>query len=131
MEGKRRATMEIDSDLLKLLMEIGFLATDQGRLKEAGAIFEGVAKARPNSAYPRIGLGCVAMGLGEFDRAIELLNAAPAKDDGERDLSLGFLGMALKLAGRNDESRIVLSRLLDNGGNEAAVRMAGRLLEKF
>ena len=121
--------MNIDSDLLKLLMETGFMATNAGRLDEAATIFGGVARARPNSAYPRIGLGCVAMGRGNYAQAVEILNTAPAKEQAERDLCLGFLGMALKLGGYESECQTVLNQLQSEGENEVAVRMAGRLKE--
>lgn len=120
--------MKIDSDLLKLLMEMGFLAVTSGRLGEAAVIFKGVAQARPSSAYPRIGLGCVAMGRGDYEGAVDVLSGAPATEQAERDLCQGFLGMALKLAGRHDECREVLSQLQVEGENETAVRMAGRLM---
>jgi Flp pilus assembly protein TadD len=122
--------MKIESDLLKLLMEMGFLAVNTGRLGEAAVIFKGVARARPNSAYPRIGLGCVAMGRGDYAGAAEILNNAPATERAERDLCQGFLGMALKLDGRSDECREVLHQLQAEGENEVAVRMAGRLMEQ-
>jgi Flp pilus assembly protein TadD len=121
--------MKIDSDLLKLLMETGFMAANGGRLGEAETIFKGLAVARPGSVYPQIGLGCVAMGRGEFEQAAEILRAAPAGERGEQDLCQGFLGMALRLGGNEDECRAVLTRLQDEGENPVAVRMAGKLLE--
>jgi Flp pilus assembly protein TadD len=123
--------MKIDSDLLKLLMEMGFLATNNGRLREATTIFKGLTRARPQSVYPKIGLGCVAMGSGQFTQAVEILRNAPAQVPGERDLCQGFLGMALKLGGFQDECRTVLTQLQAEGQNEVAVRMAGKLLEEM
>lgn len=122
--------MKIDSNLLKLLMEMGFLAVNTGRLGKAAVIFKGVAQARPESVYPHIGLGCVAMGRGDYAGATEILNNAPVTERAERDLCQGFLGMALKLDGRHGESRQVLIRLQTEGENEVAVRMAGRLMEQ-
>jgi Flp pilus assembly protein TadD len=121
--------MKIDSDLLKLLMEMGFLAINAGRLGEAETIFQGVAQARPNSGYPQIGLGCVAMGRGDYDKAAEILRDSPAKEQEERDLCMGFMAMALKLNGRNAECQDVVSRLQAEGKNEVAVRMADKLLK--
>ena len=121
--------MKIDSDLLKVLMEMGFLAIKAGKLGEAETIFQGVAQARPTSGHPQIGLGCVAMGRGDFDKAVEILEGAPAKEREERDLCMGFLAMALKLDGRSEECREVVARLQAEGKNEVAVRMAGRMME--
>jgi hypothetical protein len=123
--------MKIDSELLKLLMEVGFMATNSGRLSEAATIFKGLTRARPQSVYPRIGLGCVAMGSGQFAQAVEILKQAPVKADGERDLCQGFLGMALKLGGFEEECRSVLGQLQSEGQNEVAVRMAGKLLKNM
>ncbi|MEJ2643248.1 MAG: tetratricopeptide repeat protein [Desulfosarcinaceae bacterium] len=123
--------MKIDTDLLKLLMEVGFMATNSGRLPEAATIFKGLSRARPQSVYPQIGLGCVAMGSGQFAQAVEILKAAPAQADGERDLCQGFLGMALKLGGFQEECRSVLTQLQSEGQNEVAVRMAGKLMKNM
>ena len=123
--------MKIDPDFLKLLMQMGFLATRKFRLAEAGVIFNGVAKARPESPFPQIGLACVAMGYGNAPKAIEILNDAPVKDRNAWALRQGFLGMALKLEGRGDECRTILTQLQEEGGNQAAVRMAGKLLKEL
>jgi Flp pilus assembly protein TadD len=120
--------MKFDKDLMQLLMEMGFLASNTGRLKHAATIFGGVASARPNSAYPQIGLGCVAMGYGEFAKAAEMLRNAPATERAERELCNGFLGMALKLDGNETEYHSVLTQLVNEGENEVAVRMAEKLL---
>jgi tetratricopeptide (TPR) repeat protein len=122
--------MEIDSELLKLLMEIGFLAGDKGRLPEAQTIFEGVSKARPQSAYPYIGTAYVAMNKSEFEKAIAILRDAPHQDAKEKEISGGFLGMALKFAGYNEEAQRVLSDIKENGIDEIAINMASVLLEK-
>lgn len=121
--------MKVDSDLLKLLMEMGFLSTKMGRLEEAETIFCGVAQARPQSAYPQIGLGCVAMGRGDISKAVDILSGAPSTEPAERDLCMGFLAMALKLGGLGEECRKVSTRLQSEGVNEVAVRMAGKLME--
>ena len=123
--------MKIDPDFLKLLMQMGFLATRKFKLAEAGVIFNGVAKARPESPFPQIGLACVAMGYGNAPKAIQILNEAPVKDRNAWALRQGFLGMALKLEGRAVECRTILTQLQDEGGNAAAVRMADKLLTEL
>jgi Flp pilus assembly protein TadD len=122
--------MQIDVELLKLLMEMGFRAANTGRWEEAAAMFGGVNQARPDSAFPHIGLGCVAMGRGDFSKAVTVLRNAPANAPGERELCNGFMGLALRLDGHMDESREVLTQLMNEGENEVAVRMAGKLLEQ-
>lgn len=127
-DKKGEIVMKIDSNLLKVMMEIGFLGTRHSRLNESATVFGGIAKARPKSAYPQIGLGSVAMGHGDFSKAVDILRNSPATEQAERDLCDGFLGMALKLAGYEDESRTVLIRLKKEGVNEAAIRMSNTLL---
>jgi hypothetical protein len=72
----------------------------------------------------------VAIGHGEFSKAVKVLRDAPANEPAERELCNGFMGLALKLDGNAGESRNVLTQLFNEGGNEVAVRMAGKLLEK-
>lgn len=124
--------MKFDSNLMKLLMEVGFLATNNtGQPEAASTIFKGVAKARPQSAYPQIGLGCAAIVQRNFSEAVEILRSAPASERSERELCNGFLGLALKLGGYREESSSVLAQLQQEGENEVAVRMASSLLEEL
>lgn len=122
--------MNIDSDLLKLLMEVGFIATNNGRPGDAETIFGGLSQVRPNSGYPRIGLGCAAMARGDIPKAVDILRSAPYQDKEEHELCQGFLGMALKLGGYEDECRSVLNQLISEGNNQVAVRLAENLMER-
>ena len=125
---ERDKTMKIESEFIRLLMEMGFLATRVGRLHEAETIFKAAAHVQPSSAYPQIGLGCVAMGRGNIETAVQILNNAPANERSERELCMGFLGMALKLGGYGEESRSVLAHLQTEGESQLAVNMADKLM---
>jgi len=116
---------------IKLIMEIGFLATNYGRLDTGSEIFGYLSRARPQSAYPKIGLGCVAMGYGKFETAAEILSIAPCTEQKEHDLCQGFLGMALKLGGETEKSIRVLEKLKAEGKNEVALAMAEKLLKEI
>jgi predicted Zn-dependent protease len=121
--------MKVEIELLRLLVEIGFLAESRGMLFEAETIFEGVSKYRPNSAYPLIGKASVIMNKGEFKEAISILSNAPYQDNKEKELRDSYLGKALKLAGYNNEANNVLKNVKENGTYDMAVNYANALLE--
>ena len=124
--------MKIDPDLIKLLMQMGYMAINMNRLNEAKTIFRGLAKARPDISYPKIGLGCTAIANGDFASAIEILNGATTMEstETERDLCRSILGIALKLEGRHDESQEVLNQLRTEGAHETAIGIADKFMEE-
>lgn len=122
--------MENYAELLKMLMEIGFVAKDNGFLVEAEKIFEGVSKCRPYCAYPVIGIATVAMNRGQFKKAVDILHCAPIQDSMEKQLRDSFLGKALKLAGYIESAREILNDIIKNGTYDVAINMARDILPK-
>ena len=122
--------MEIDAQLTKLLMEVGYLAGGYGFVSESEKIFNGIAAVRPESEYPYIGLAVTCLNANMNEAAVEILRTRALKANPDSDLAKSFLGLALKLAGMNAESQKVLQEVVDNGGAEEAVNMAKSLLEE-
>lgn len=120
--------MKIERNLLKCLMEVGYMAANTKRLKAADIIFNGLVAARPQSPYPQFGLGYVAICRGKFHQAMDIFKAAPVKTPRDYDMCQGYIGMTLKLAGQTDEAHTVLTQLQTEGQNEEAVRIARKLL---
>ena len=121
--------MKVEIELLRALMQIGFLAGDIGQFSEAETIFKCLSKYNPNSPYPYIGMANIAMNKGKFERAIAILSTAPFQDNKEDELRSSFLGKALKLAGYNEEAQRILKDIKINGTYDIAINMACELLE--
>ncbi len=122
--------MEFDTALVKLLMEVGYLATGNGFSDEARTIFRGVAAARPESEYPLIGLAVVEMNEGNLQEAVRLLEKA-RKLNPESWLAASFMGLAYKLSGETTKSRAVLEEVVARAKDATAVSMARALLAEM
>ncbi len=123
--------MQADTNLVQLLMEIGYLAAGYGFYKEANTIFKGVRAARPKSEFPFIGMAVVKMNQGKYHDAIAVLNDHALRNNPESGLAKSFLGLALKLAGDTRKSREILLQVNPSAGNRAAADMAQALLTEM
>lgn len=117
----------IDDKLLKLLADIGFMASGVGLPKNAFAIFVGIEKARPDSAVPSIGFAMEFMNRKRHQEAIDILHKEGLARDPENATVKAFIGMSLMLEGRSKESEEMLIPLLESDDPEASV-MAKELL---
>ena len=117
----------IDDKLLKLLADIGFMASGVGLPKNAFAIFAGIEKARPDSAMPSIGFAMEFMNRKRHQEAIDILHKEGLARDPENATVKAFIGMGLMLEGRNKESEEMLIPLVECDDPEASV-MAKELL---
>jgi Flp pilus assembly protein TadD len=122
------ALLENDSQLPKLLMEIGYVATGAGFNREAVTIFEGVAALRPDSEMPWIGLAVVELNGGRPNEARRLLQNEALRRAPQNETAKSFLGLALKQAGHSAESFAILNEVADHGRDAAARAMASGLL---
>lgn len=120
--------MEISTDLVKLLMEIGYVAVGSGLSAEAAAIFAGVEAARPESELPAIGLAVSQMNSGRADEAVRTLRDKALVRKPDSQIAKSFLGLALKLAGFQADSRALLSEVVQANAHAEAVAMAQSLL---
>lgn len=120
--------MEIQTEVIQLLMEAGYLAGGYGLYKESEDIFEGIRAIRPDSELPIIGLAVTKMNAGKNTESARMLWEQALKINPESDLAKSFLGLALKLSNLNSESETVLKEVIDTGKNEPAIKLAQALL---
>jgi Flp pilus assembly protein TadD len=116
----------------RLLAEIGFMAATAGHDKSALAIFTGLRTLSPDRSHPYLGLAMAHMGVGRNEQAVRLLRdeAMPAVEEEVHEVEL-FLGLALHVARREDESRRVLQRVAELAPDGARAKLAaGALLQR-
>ena len=93
----------LDTDDVRTLVDVGFIALSRGLDQHAAAIFEGVRAARPEAEAGPLGLALVHLLRGEVDPAVRLLRALPPSD-----AALTYLGIALLRQGAAQEARALL-----------------------
>ena len=97
----------VTSEAVRMLMEIGMMAANNGMHKQAFEIFEGIEAVRPDQEYGPLGVALIHMNLG-----------AEAKI---------FLALALRLANRSSECDEIV-RALRQSGDELSSNFAAGML---
>ena len=120
--------VHIDSELVRLLMRIGYAAAWNGLHKEAIAIFDGVGAVRPESEVPVIGAAVVAMLSGHDDVAVKTLEEGALSLNPESALARAHLGVALRLRGDEEEGTAVLREVAAQTADSDAAQMASNVL---
>ncbi|CAM2065480.1 Tetratricopeptide repeat protein [Sulfidibacter corallicola] len=120
--------MEVSTETVQTLMEIGYLAGGYGFFKESITIFEGLSAIRPDSEFPHIGFAMTKLNMKQPEEAVAILrDQALAKNPGN-SLTKSFLGLALRQAGHAHECENVLNDVIERNDNETAVALAKSLL---
>jgi len=107
--------MQLDSNDIRQLTEIGFLAAARGDLVRAGRIFGALERVRPAQAAVYMGLALAALNAGRPEEALPPLERGlRAVDAADRDLLHALRGLALQLAGRSAEGQRALASAGDH-----------------
>jgi len=120
--------VNLSTETVQQLTEMGFVAVGNGMFAEAETIFAGVAAARPDSELPLIAQGINQMNAGKVSDAIHTLQAAVQKNP-ESAMAMSCLGVALKLAGLSAASEDVCQQVVQENRHAEAVALAKSLLE--
>lgn len=116
-----------DDEAVKLLSEIGYAAVHHGLGDRAAPIFAALAVLRPNNAAAGIGRALTAMTAGKADEAVRILEQEALAAEPDSRSARAMLGLALRFAGRNHDSRRVLEELAGGDGDTSS-RLAHELL---
>ena len=113
----------LNSDEVRMLVDLGFVAVTRGMEAQAAAIFDGVQAIRPDQDASYIGPALILMNKGDVASAIKLLRSRPPSDS----IRL-FLGMALLRLGEIAEGEAVLHDLVATAREPALVELGNLLL---
>lgn len=118
--------MTLDSNDLRALVDIGFIAWSRGLTAQAAKIFEAVRLKHPDQEAGFIGSALVELNQGNADRAVELLRSIPPTDTAR-----AFLGLALLSHGERGAATEVLNEVAEAAAESPAGRMARTALESL
>ena len=113
----------IESDEVRMLVDLGFLAVTRGLEKHAQSIFDGVRAVRPDEDAAYIGQALLHIQQNNLSGAVKLLRSRPPSDG----IRL-FLGMALLRLGDIADAEDVLQDIVKTAREPAMVEMAKVLL---
>jgi hypothetical protein len=116
----------LESDDVRTLADIGFIALSRGLVAQAGTIFNGVVAARPDQEAGYIGHALVDLARGDVGGAIKTLRALPPTD-----AALTFLATALARHGEHAEACDILSELIRTAPVTPFAAMARHILAEL
>ncbi|MDR1413467.1 MAG: hypothetical protein LBI56_00815 [Puniceicoccales bacterium] len=116
--------LSVSSELVQMLTEVGYVAIGRGFQTQAENIFSGVIAARPNSEIPLIGLAVCKINFGDFLTASKILAEQALKINPTSGIGKCFLAIAIKTLGGGKESSELISDVIENCTDPAAVTLA-------
>jgi thioredoxin-like negative regulator of GroEL len=120
--------LDVDKNTLSLIVDIAYLAIDEGKWQVAAKIFDHLKIARPQSSTPYIGLALAFMAANKNKQMLEILqNDAMAKYPDDQ-LVAAYLGLALFLNNQQEKAYSILSKLVKSPEKTTAVEMAEEIL---
>ncbi len=115
--------MLVDSNEVRLLAEIGFLAAARGDVSRAQRIFGALECIRPACAAVYVGLASAFLNRGGFDEALRILDRGLLfVEPADARVLHAFRALAFELAGRGSER---LRALRQAGNLPLALAMQG------
>ncbi len=114
----------LNSEQLKLLADIGFIAISHGLPNHAGAIFDVISEMRPEQEAGFLGHGMIKILEGKAAEAPKYLEAAP-KSDGV----LTFLGIAYIQSGNVQKGQELLQDIVQTAHDTPFALIARETLQ--
>jgi thioredoxin-like negative regulator of GroEL len=115
--------LDLDTEEVRVLVDLGFMAVMRGHVQHAGILFKGVQVARPQEDAGYIGEALLLIQKGDIASAAALLRVRPPSD-----ANRVFLGMALLQLGETAEAEQVLQDVVATAREPAMIEMARTLL---
>ncbi|MDR0590586.1 MAG: hypothetical protein LBG09_01895 [Puniceicoccales bacterium] len=120
---------EIPTEMIRLLLDIAYVATGSGRRQDAENIFESIIAARPKNELPLIAYAFMRMAFGEYVEASHLLIERALKINPRSEMAQVFYGFLLYQVGRKGESDAILNNIMDNGEDKDAFLLAESIVK--
>lgn len=104
--------MNIPSDIVRKIHEIGFYAAEEGDIATALRIFEGMRAVRPDSVYPDIGIAMTLMLTGKSPEARELLLKKKADHPDHEDELDAMIAFSLDFDQKKEEAKTIFEQIM-------------------
>jgi Flp pilus assembly protein TadD len=118
--------VDLKSDDVRTLVDLGFIALSHGRNDEAAAIFAGAQAARPAQEAGFIGSALVSLARGNLEAAVKTLRSLPPTDAART-----FLAMALNRTGDRAAAREILMDVVRTAGGTPHAALAREVLDEL
>lgn len=110
--------MEISTEMIQLLSQVGYLACFNGDVERGQIIMDSVEKNCQGQSAALIGVAISRIYAGAYDEACRILKDSVLNQEPENMTAKCFLGMALCESGNTAEAAELFNEIIEKGGDD-------------
>ncbi len=107
--------MKFDSELLKTLSQVGYMACMKGMATKGEIIMEGIKGVRPKQVPVLIGFAVARISTQKYAEAENIIINDILSCDPDNITAITFLGIAQFEMGKKDDARICFKEVMKHG----------------
>ncbi|QTR51152.1 tetratricopeptide repeat protein [Candidatus Thiothrix anitrata] len=119
--------MNVSVEMLQLLSEVGYMSCFKSDTKNAKIIMDGVDAVAGDQVPTKMGVALVELYSGRYDKAIDILQNYVLVREPDHMSAQCFLGMALKMSGKDAEAKELFDYVVKNGNDDERVIASAHL----
>lgn len=117
--------MQVSTELLRLMSEVGYLACFKGDIARSQVIMEGVSAVGAEQTPIKMGVAISKVYAGQYDQAIHILRDQILSYEPDHMSAKCFLGIALVYKGQKAAARELFEDVVKRGNeDESAIATA-------
>ena len=113
--------MEISTEMIQLLSQVGYLACFNGDIDKGQLIMDSVEDYCSGQSAALVGVAISRIYAGQYSDAIRILKETVLVLEPDNMTAKCFLGMALSESGASDESIDLFNEIIEKGGDDDKV----------
>jgi hypothetical protein len=117
-----KSDLPVSTEIVRCLMDIGYVATGRGLQSQATNIFNGIVAARPSSELPLIGLAVCKLNFGYVVDAAKILAEQALRLNPDSGLAKCFLAVAIRALGKEKEACDLMHQVCNDTTAEPAAK---------
>ena len=110
--------MEINTDMIQLLSQVGYLACFNGDIDKGQLIMDSVEEYCSGQSAALVGVAISRIYAGQYTDAIRILKESVLVLEPDNMTAKCFLGMALSESGTTDEAIDLFNEIIEKGGED-------------
>jgi len=110
--------MEISTEIIQLLSQVGYLACFNGDVDKGQLIMDSVEENCNGQSAALVGVAISRIYAGQYEDAIRILKENVLTVEPDNMTAKCFLGMALSESGDVDEAMSLFNDIVENGGED-------------
>ncbi len=110
--------MEISTEMIQLLSQVGYLACFNGEVEKGQLIMDSVEENCQGQSAALVGVAISRIYAGQYTDAIRILKESVLTHEPDNMTAKCFLGMALSEAGDTVEAIDLFKEIIDKGGDD-------------